>query len=331
MRNNFIFIFFVIFQITVKAQSYSGYAPKHPDENVFYENFYENYVNNSKQKIKKIVFLEKNLTSNFSIDTLEIKNNNEKGEPIKVIDYKNNKPYQISNIEYENSIISKLQSTLLEINQTYTEQYQFTYNKNNLLETTNILSYRNIGQVPKSYSFLRKNIYDKDNKKIRTEFDGWSINYNYKNDLLENIQDIKFGKIAHTVNFQYNNQRKVIKILDSFGYEMNYDYDNYDNLIRYSYVNINNKDTNTEKKFNFDNKNSLKEVTYKKNSGIANISLEYGENNLLKKVIIKSKSNFIVIIPYNYLNNGKELLTFTREYYYDKNNSLCEIKHYLNQ
>lgn len=150
MRNNFIILICVCLQITMKSQSYySEYAPKHPDENIFYENFYENYDNNRKQKIKKIVFLEKNLTSNFSIDTLEIKNYNQKGEPIKVIDYKNNKPYQISNIEYENSIISKLESKFIETNKTYIEQYQFTYNNNNLLETTKMLSYRDHEQIPK--------------------------------------------------------------------------------------------------------------------------------------------------------------------------------------
>lgn len=177
---------------------------------------------------------------------------------------------------------------------------------------------------------MKKNIYDKENKKIKTEFDHWSLEYNYKNNLLEKIQNVKFGNIAQTVNFFYNNEKKVSKIIDSFGYEIQYEYDKNGNLIRYNYLNVNNKDTNREKKFIFDNKNFLKEVNYRENSGIANIFLEYGENNFLKKVTVKSKSNFIVIIPYNYLNNGKDLLTFTREYYYDKNNSLCEIKHFLN-
>lgn len=330
MKKVLIILVFTFFQILLKSQSYySEYAPKQLDENIFLENYYENYSNNKQQKIKKVAFLEKKLTSNFSIDTLVIKNYNEKGEPFKVINYKDNQPSEISYIEYENSIISKLESTILDLKQSYTEKYKFSYNKNNLLENTEMLSYRNDEQVPKSYTFLKKNIYDNQNRIIKKQFDNWSIEYHYNNDLLDNIKNIRFGKLSQTIDFHYNNQKKVSKIVDSFGYEMNYDYDKNGNLIKYNYQNKTKEGLDRETIYVFDKNNFLKESTHKENSGIANVFIDYNENNTLKKVSVKSKNNFIVVIPYNYSNNGKEILNFTREYYYDKNNSLSEIKHYL--
>ena len=331
MKKVLIILIFTFFQILVKSQSYySDYAPKQPDENIFLENYYENHSNNKQQKIKKVVFLEKKLTSNFLIDTLVIKNYNEKGEPFKVINYKDNKPSEILNIEYENSIISKLESTILDLKQTYTEKYKFSYNKNNLLENTEFLSYRNYEQVPKSYTFMKKNIYDNQNRIIKKQFDNWSIEYNYKNDLLENTKTVRFGKLAQTIGFYYTDQKKVSKIVDSNEYEMNYDYDKNENLTKYNYQNKTKQGLDREIVYVFDKDNFLKESTYKEDSGTANLFLEYNENNILKKVSVKSKNNFIVIIPYNYSNNEKEILNFTREYYYDENNSLTEIKHYLN-
>lgn len=61
MKKILTILIFAFFQIILKSQTYSGLAPKQPDENIFLENYYENYTNNEQQKIKKVIFLEKKL------------------------------------------------------------------------------------------------------------------------------------------------------------------------------------------------------------------------------------------------------------------------------